>query len=1033
MLSFKLLGQTLVYKDKHPLNQFRSQKELALLAYLAHTNTSHERKFIAELFWNESPQKQALSNLRTILSRLRKQLGNELAITRTSLALTPENQQNVDSVHLLTTLNQIKQVNSPETARTLDTALTAYQGKFLANFYLSDAPYFEEWKTITQEHIHKLVTTGYYKLGQYALSIIDTDYGIAVARRWLQVDALDEAAHFLLLWMLITSGRKRDAILHYDECVQLLATELGVKPSAEIRTLMQGIRPKPSIIKPSPMRPTNKQHNLPTQYDQFFGRTTIQQEIHNRLNQPWCRLITIVGPGGIGKTRLATTIAHNRLQHHTDGAWFVELTNIEPDDPNLTEAIAIEIANTINLRLNGPAKPVDQLLTHLQNKKMLLILDNFDHLIEGDFKILLDIIQRCETVQLIATSREPLKLRAEWVIKLPGLDCPVSDTDDKPSDAMNLFMARLSQRQWGKISTNELIAARRIVRILEGWPLAIELAASLTENITISEILEEISHGFDALTSSMRDLPPHHRSMQTIFEMSWNTLSPDLQKKLARLSIFQTGFTKAAARQVTNANTTHLAELCNKSLLSYNENTEFYRLHPVIQAFAAQKLLPNDPIQYKHAYYYLTWLAQYTEALQKDTPQQAVVAISPEIDNIRLAWRTGLTLQKTDLLLAALPALCAFYQFQGLAYEGEATMQTTWRAAISFKPKSSSLITQARLEQARFQNRLGQYRLSIQTLKRALKEARESKNLLAEGTAYIHWGESLWRLGQHDIAQNKLNHALDIANQLNNVQLVGWCHHHLGIINDIQGHYKIAHSHLRQACFAWKSINALGNLSNSLNSIGLVCYHQGNLLAAQEIFEQALTLCNQLDNRHLQSLILNNLSIIATEQGTYAQAEHYLQLGLELAIANSNLTNQGEIYVNLGRNYRLMGQNESAIESLELGLQIAQSIGNRPMMATALLQLAKARQEGHDVEGARVLYNQVLNIARQDSMESTECEALLGMAKLLRSQNVKEAKVYVDQAIARAKAIRASHLLKLAKDINRFLNDDWDQNIQSQF
>lgn len=1010
MLSFSLLGQVVLSKDGVPLSQFGSQKEAALLIYLAQTRQSHPRAFLADLLWESRSTKQSLSNLRTVLTRLRKQVDNALLITRDSVALNPNNQQQVDSVLLLQALADMAQVASAKNASTLQNALATYQGEFLAGFHLSDAPQFNEWVTMTREQIRRQVIAAYGRLGQYVYATGNVDDGVGVAHRWLQVDALNETAHTLLIQFLLKAGHVREAVAHYGNCVTLLQTELGVEPPAQMTALIKDAQPK---LTTGSSRVTAVRHNLPAAYDQFFGRKTDQNEIHTRLDQPWCRLVTIVGQGGAGKTRLATTIARSRLNQYRDGVWLVELADISPDDDDLVEAIAVEIAIALDLRLSGSDTPIEQLLNYLQHKQMMLVLDNFEHLLEGA-QIILDIVQRCEQVQLLVTSREVVGLRAEWAIALTGLIYPTSDEDEMPSDAVELFAARRAQQQRGDIAVADLTAIRRICRMVEGLPLAIELAAALTRHTTCQAIVNHLEKGFDALATSLRDVEPRHRALHVVFEMSWRTLTPILQQQLARLSVFRGGFTAAAAQQVADAGELHLAGLGDKSLLSYDAEMGRYSLHAVVRAYAAEKRPFTAPTLTKHAHYYLTLLAQHTELLQKETPQKSVAVIHPEIDNVRLAWQTGLEQRQTEWLFSALTSLSIYYQLRGLAHEGEATMQATQRATQNWGADGINLTTHAGLERARFQNRLGQYRPAIETIKTVLKLAVQNNNRWVEGMGHVWWGESLWRLGEYDAAKTKLNHALDIAHALDATLIIGWCHHQLGIIYDIQSQYGLARDHLEKACGAWQALGNTNTLGVSLNSLGLVYFHQGDLPTAQERLEHALRLCNQVDNRHLQSYLLNNLSIITADQGDYLGAQYYLQLGLELASSTGNLASQGHLYTNLGRNYRSLGELELSVEKLEQGLQVAELLGNQSEIAVALLNLAISKGEQGELLQATELYDKALAISQQSNLPTIECQVLIHMARLLSASNAKQAKRYSLQALEMAESINRVDLIEQA-------------------
>ncbi|MCP5099494.1 MAG: tetratricopeptide repeat protein [Chloroflexi bacterium] len=1017
MLSFTLLGQTVLSKNGVPLTQFRSQKEAALLIYLAHTKQSHQRGFLADLLWESSSTKQALTNLRTVLARLRKQVGDALLITRTSVSLTQENQQQVDSVILLQTLATVGQIDTAEKATTLQNAIKTYHGDFLTDFHLSKASQFNEWAIGTREHIRRQVIAAYNKLGQYAQSTGDVEQGIAIAHRWLQVDALDESAHTLLIRNLLEAGNKQAAIAHYDHSVKLLQTELGIAPPVTMTALIKDVRPQRTTSFPE----TAVRHNLPAAYDQFFGRKTDQQEIHTRLDQPWCRLVTITGQGGMGKSRLATTIARSRLNQYRDGVWMVELENIDPDDDNLAEAIAVDIATVLDLRLTGSATPEEQLLNHLQHKQMMLVLDNFEHLLAGT-QIVLDIVQRCEHVQLLITTREALRIRAEWTIALSGLGYPTSDTDEIPSDAVELFAARRAQHQRGEITTDELTAVRAICQMVQGLPLAIELAAALTYRTTCRAVADSLQDGFNALAASQHDVPQRHRGLHIVFEMSWTTLVPTLQQRLTQLSVFRGGFTAVSAQQITAADLLQLTILGDKSLLTFNEETNRYALHPVIRAYAAEKREPTDITLQKHAGYFLSLLTEHTEPLQKEKPQESISLLEPDIDNVRRAWQTGLSEHNADLLYDALTSLSIFYQLRGLAHEGESVMHSTVSAAKMWGGDGIPLATRAGLERARFQNRLGQYRPAMKTIRVALKLADQSNDRWAEGMGHVWWGESLWRLGEYDTAVTKLNHALTIAKEIHAIFIAGWSHHQLGIINDIQSRYDTAHEHLEQACSAWWALDNARNLSVSLNSIGLVFRNQGDLPAAKQAMEQALAICIEQDNRYLQAMLLNNLSSIYMNQGDYFGAQYYYQLGLEFSITTGSLHSQSEIYINIGKNFHLQGELNLAIENLEHGLKIAEEIGNRPSIVVAFRNVADVKKTKGDVQGAESAYNQALEIAQEDGLKSLECDVLIRLATLLGEYNSVKAKQYSQRVVTLAKGINDPSLLKRAEAVNHTLN-----------
>jgi predicted ATPase/DNA-binding SARP family transcriptional activator/Tfp pilus assembly protein PilF len=1022
MLSFNLLGHVLLSKDGKPLTQFRSQKEAALLIYLAQTGQAQQRDVVADLLWDANSTSQSLSNLRTALSRLRKQVGDVFVASRKTLAPSPEIKWHVDSAELMQTLSSIRRIDTAEKAKIVQEALDAYRGDFLDDFYLTDAPRFTEWMTTTRENIRRQVIDAYHKLGDYALSTGDIDYGLKVADGWLQIDELDEDAHHLRIKLLLEADKKADAAKFYEQYADLLNQELGIPPSQKLTSLIQNVLSDSftvPAVTPVPTAPP-VQHNLPAAYDQFLGRKAVQQEIHIRFDQPWCRLVTLRGQGGVGKTRLALEIARSRLSQYRDGVWFVGLADLDANDDDLNEAVAVEIATVLHLRLTGSAPLKAQLLDYLRQKQMLLVLDNFEHLREGK-QIVLDIVRSCENVQMLVTSRESLQMRAEWIISLNGLNFPSSDEDESHSEAVELFLTRRAQQEWRGATQAELRAIRAICRMVGGLPLAIELAVAQTRHSSVLAIASKLQENFDALRTLFDDTPDRHQSMKIVFDMSWDVLSPALQERLARLSVFRGTFTETAASQVAQAEMHHLSALIEKSLLVHHIALNRYGLHPVIRAYAAQKLPVNDGVKQEHARFYLSLLAHHAQPLLKDRPQESMVLLEDEFENIRKAWQTGLAERRAEWLLPALPALSTFYQLHGWSHEGESVMHQTRKEAMGWA-NGRSLAMRAGLEQARFQNRLGRYRLAVATIKTVLKVAEGEKDPWVEGMAHVWWGEALWRLGEYETAVTKLNHARHVGQLHNDPMILGWAHHQLGIVYDITGKYQAAQDHLEKACQQWRAIDHVQALSNTLNSIGLVHYHKGSLKDARNAFEQALEICNQTGNRHLQALLLNNLSIMHTEQGDYLGAKYYLQLSLNLAAASNNLTGQGEIYANLGRNFRLLGDVEQAVRSLEQGLSIARETENRSLMATTLIQLAKTKQANGEEKQAEKLFIKALEIARQDTLSSIECEALICLGDLLSQQDVEQARAYSYRAVSLARTLQNPNLLKQASDLDHYLS-----------
>lgn len=773
MLSFTLLGQASVWHDGVPLSGFRSKKELALLFYLAHSGRPHTREHLADLLWENRTTPQALRNLRTVLSRTRKHVGDALIATRDCIALAPHCIAHVDSRAVL-------EVSACATGQVADNAparlrksLQCYGGAFLESFTLRHAPAFDRWVQHTQEDIRQHLTSAYqtlvthmYAQGNFAQALHDV-------RNWLKVDTWDERAHLFLVRLLYESGREGEAFDHYQRWRQRFRAELGVELSSAFVEPFEA----PSTTPPRKHLPlARRNHNLPAVYDSFWGRVEIQQEIHARLAQPWCRLVTIAGHAGVGKTRLALTIAHAAHPRYADGAWWVSLEELEHDDPDASEAIAVEIASTLSLPLAGGGTCLQQLQRYLQGKQMLLVLDAFEHLRATGKTSIARLLEKCDQVQILVTSREPLNMRGENVFHLRGLQHPNMAADAETSNAVALFVARCAQQRWQPLSEDELVCVRRICDRVEGLPLAIELAARLTRHMSVHEIEAQLRQGFDILETAFPGALSRRTSLRYAFEETWALLSPTLQQTLARLAVCEGGFTSAAAQTIAHATFDQLAALCDASLLRCEFATHRYALSPIIQAFVRELVPLDETVVHTHARYYLAQLAQLPVPLPTEGQKRVPANLNADGQNFQRAWQTALAQQWLDELSEAFAAFVAYLDSGVPPHDVAAIMRMTSQQANQWGYAGVALALRAELIYARTHILAGGYAQAIQTLEHALQRAQQHQMAWAEGAGYALWGLALALNQQQDMAASKLASARRIEKELYDEQSRQWYH-----------------------------------------------------------------------------------------------------------------------------------------------------------------------------------------------------------------------------------------------------------------
>jgi predicted ATPase/DNA-binding CsgD family transcriptional regulator len=376
-------------------------------------------------------------------------------------------------------------------------------------------------------------------------------------------------------------------------------------------------------------------HNLPSQPTSFIGRGNEIAEIAALLNSPACRLLTLVGPGGSGKTRLAIETAHRaRL---VDGAFFIPLQPLRS-----TDDIVTTIVDVLPLQLHGSADPQQQLLDYLRERQMLLILDNFEHLLDG-VNIVTGILDAAPHVKLLVTSREALNLQAEHLWPLHGLDTPPDDALEVFDDysAVQLFVERTRRVKPDFSPAAHKHEVVRICRLVDGLPLALELAAGWMRALSPQAIGDEIQRSIDFLATHQRDLPERHRSMRAVFDRSWRLLSEVEQATFRKLSVFRGGFTLEAAGQVAGASLPLLASLIDKSLLRLDASGR-YDLHELVRQYAQGQLEAGgetEAILDAHCTYYSRFVHELEEAHRDHRQAAAFHTIDLDFENIRAAWQ----------------------------------------------------------------------------------------------------------------------------------------------------------------------------------------------------------------------------------------------------------------------------------------------------------------------------------------------------------------------------------------------------------
>jgi predicted ATPase/DNA-binding SARP family transcriptional activator len=600
-LACSFLGTFQVTLGEKPVTDFVSDKARALLAYLAvERNRPHRRETLAGLLWPDRPQSVALNSLRQALFNLRRAIGDQdasppiLFITRHTVQFNPNSDHWLDVTAFIerVVVSKSHPHHRLETCglciQHLHLAAYMYRGNFLEGLNPAGSLAFEEWALLRREWLHGQGLDVLQSLADYYEQRGDYEQARDFARRQIELDPWREEAHQQLMRVLALSGERSAALAQYETCRLILGEELGTEPAQETIVLYRRIWAGEMSVSSLPPA-----HTLPIQLTPFIGREKELAQIAERLNQPGCRLLTLIGPGGIGKTRLAIQVAADKLDHFADGVYFVPLASFIS-----AESLASAMADAVRFSFLNGENPEAQLVDYLREKEMFLVLDGFEHLLQGA-DLVLRILRNAPRVTILLTSQQRLGFQAECLFEIKGLAYAESEQvrEDDNYSAVELFVERARRaRADFALTAENTPGVMRICRLVEGMPLGIELAAARVGELSCEQIAREIERSLDFLATDLRDVPERHRSLRAVFEHSWNLLAEKEKNVLSQLAVFRGDFQSEAAELVVAASPSAIAGLVEKSFLSPTP-AGCYHMHAVLRKYAAEKLVAVPEVQ----------------------------------------------------------------------------------------------------------------------------------------------------------------------------------------------------------------------------------------------------------------------------------------------------------------------------------------------------------------------------------------------------------------------------------------------------
>jgi len=624
--------------------------------------------------------------------------------------------------------------------------------------------------------------------------------------------------------------------------------------------------------------------NLPIQPTPLIGRETELEVLGKLLTDPHCRLLTITGMGGIGKTLLAIELASNQQAAFPGGVYYVSLASL-----NSPEFIVPAIAEVFGFSFSGIGELEEQLINHLNEhsgQALLLVLDNLEHLLfhpsDQDGKdettsLLTSLLQKLPDVKILATSRERCNLREEWIFELHGLPVPTGDQVDGLEDNSSVILFLQHARQMKvnfEVLPGDWPYLKRICQLVEGTPLAIELAAAWVSMLSIKEIAEEIASNLDFLTTRMKNIPERHRSLRAVFTHSWKLLSDEERNVLCRLSIFRGGFLRQAAEKVASASLAILMSLLSKSLLVRREDGR-YDLHELIRQCALERLHNSGYFEEtcrQHLSYFVSLALDAYKWLRSAQLAEWLRRIEQEHNNIRAALEWAFTpaapSERVEEGLSLVSSIDRYWPARGHIHEG-----ITW---LERGLQVSHTVSLARARALRtagvLYNHGDDNQIAIRLLKESLAISRQLNDETCQANVLDTLGDVAWRFGDFPKSKAYYAESLELLRRIGDPRSVGLSLASTGRLHVDYGYYPEAERLLMEGLSLLDSVSDLRGRGYCLNALGRAAILQGAIKLAGLRFRQALRLNYELGYLVDISELLHEVAVVEAIAGDLSLA-----------------------------------------------------------------------------------------------------------------------------------------------------------------
>jgi len=633
----------------------------------------------------------------------------------------------------------------------------------------------------------------------------------------------------------------------------------------------------------------DNKHNLPTQDTAFVGRQHELRKLVTLLDDSKVHLITILAPGGMGKTRLALEMARTQVDRYSDGVFFVPLAPLSSPD-----SIVTTIAEIVGLSFYGSDPPTRQLLDYFRERKVLLVMDNFEHLLDGA-PLVTDILQAAPQVKVLATSREKLNLRGETAFLLSGLKFLNQDSLEEALgyDAVQLFIqsARRTRPDF-EVQPNDLGYLAHICRLTEGLPLGIELAAGWVDILSLKQIAAELQQGIDILETDLRDIPERHRSIRTTFERTWRRLTGGERAVFSRLSVFRGGFTLAAAQVVAGANTNLFRRLAQKALIQ-SEANERFGIHELLRQYGEEKLLQAeeaDSIHQAHSSYYLDFMAVRDEDIKGRRQQAGLQEIRADFENVRKAWLWAVENKQYDEISRALDCLVNFADMTFSELDAHMLLQQIISAFHPSTDEAPHLVWDQAVIRREGINYLLGAEINVATLKAVLarmrkRDAHHEVARCLEVLGIYHRD----RIGNYARATTCMEECLALRYSSGDAYYIARALGGVGYAYRQQNEVDRSLECLRECARIQREIGDYSTLCSTLGVLSWNLSFYGEFAEAELLQNETLAIQARLGKVPIYAFILGHKATLAFWRGDFKTANQLVQDGLDFARGRSRL------------------------------------------------------------------------------------------------------------------------------------------------